>query len=372
MSSQDVKDLYNEDVKAIAAGDQETMEFNRKKRIVEQYTLNSKYDDIQERTSQLNALQNLNIDKEDPSIVQKIAEANEQYLIAAKKAGVFLNNDFKNVVPLFPKNVIVVAAETGVGKSTIASNLAYHAAIQGQRVLMIVNEESPGDVYNRITCLGRGWAYVNHSSFTDEQCKIFKEMTIALRDRIVVIDDGYAPNFQHLTTSIEGVEAVLNSVILNENKFDLIIIDYYQNIDKSIRVPSLADHQAQYRFCKYIDQFKNRVNAPIVILAQLKTSGETKLSFKESIEGRKGLMNISTCSLRVTKEVENRRTGFTVEKSRFTKSLGQTIWVGFDKGRYIPYTPEFQNKVQLDIIAEATRRAVAPAKPSGFNNGGDT
>ena len=369
MNSPNVRDLSDADIAALTGGDQEAADYNRKKRIIDQYNLDNKFDEIQERTSQLNALQKFNLDKEDPSVIQKIADENEQYLIAAKNAGVFINNDFKGKVPLFPKNVVVVAAETGVGKSTIAANLAYHAIMQRQRVLIIVNEESPGDVYNRVTCLIKGWAYVDHGSFTDEQRKTFKEMTILLRERIVVIDDSYLPGVPHLTTSIEGVETILNSTIENKNEFDLILIDYYQNIDKSVKVPTLSDHQAQYRFCKYIDQFKNRANAPIVVLAQLKTSGETKLSFKESIEGRKGLMNISTCSLKVTKDVENQRTGFTIEKSRFTAALGQTVWVGFDKGKYVDYTPEFKNKVQLDIVAKATQRAVSASNPSNFNNG---
>lgn len=371
MSNPQVKDQYTEDLKILAGDNKEALEYNYKKKEIEKDIISSKFEQMQERKAEIEALKSFDLDNEDPAVIQRIAEENEDYLLKAKNAKVFINNDFKGKVPLFPRNVILVAAETGVGKSTICANLAYHAILQGQRVLIIVNEENPGDVYNRITCLIKGWAYVNHSEFTDEQRKVFKEMTVLLSEKVTVVGDNRG-DLHNLTTSIEGIETVLNSVVNKKSKFDLIMVDYYQNIDKSTAVPSMLDWQAQYRFCKYIDQYKNKSNAAIVVLAQLKASGgENKMSFKDSIEGRKSIMNICTCAMKVIKDVENQRTGFEIVKSRFTESLGQTVWVGFQRGKYVDYTPEFRNQVQLNIVAKATQRAVSAANPGGFNEEND-
>lgn len=368
MSTQNTKQLYDTDLKEILGNNKEAQEYNTKKQELEQDRILTQHAQMKERKTEVQALRAFNLDNEDPSIIEKIALDNVEYLNKARNGKVFINETFKGKVPYFPRNVLVIGAETGVGKSTIAANLGYHAMRQGQKVLIVVNEENPGDVYNRITCLIKGWAYVNHGAFTDDQIKTFKEMTIKLSQRITVIGDNRG-DLHGLTTTVEGIETILNSLVTNENKFDLILIDYYQNIDRSAMVPAMADWQVQYRFCKYIDQYKNKSNATIVVLAQLKANGEGKLSFKDSIEGRRSLMNIATCCLKVGKDIENQRTSFEIVKSRFTDALGQTLYVGFDRGMYVEYTPEFKNKVQLDIIAKVTQRAVSSSNPTGFNNG---
>lgn len=367
MSSQNVKELRDKDMAELLGNNKESAEYNRKKQELEQESIATRHEQMLERKAQIEAFKSFNLDTEEASIIQKIADDNEDYLLKAKNAKNFLNDSFRGKVPLFPRNVILAAAETGVGKSTVTTNLAFRAMMQGQRVLIISNEENEGDFYNRITCLIKGWAYINHSDFTDEQRKVFKEMTVMLDQRIKVVGNTRG-NLTNLTTTIEGVETVLNSVLVNNSKFDLIVIDYYQNIDRSEVVPTMLDWQAQYRFCKFIDQYKNRSNAAIVVLAQLKTAGDAKaLSFKDAIEGRKTIMNVATCVLRIKKEAENQRTGFEIMKSRFLEGLGETIWVGFKRGKYVDYDAAFKNEVELAKIAKATRDAVNHVKPT---NGG--
>jgi len=355
----------HKDMEEIIKNDAETAEYNFKKKVIEQDSVRNKYDIVQEKNAELKALEALDLDHEDRSVIQKIADETKDYLLKAKNAKVFLNNDFKGKVPLFPRNIILAAAETGVGKSTICANLAKRAIMQNQRVLILSNEESEGDIYNRITCLIKGWAYVDHGSFTDEQRETFHKMTFLLSERVTVVGNNRG-DLDNLTTTIEGVKRVLDSVVEKDSKFDLIIIDYYQNIDRSIAVPSMDIWQAQYRFCKYIDQYKNRSNAAIVLLAQLKSSGDKTLSFKEAIEGRKTIMNVSSCVLRVTKEADKRRTGFEIMKSRFNASLGQTIYVGFDRGEYVDYTPEFKHKADMEALERSLR--TLPGKSSSTSD----
>jgi predicted ATP-dependent serine protease len=355
------------DMEEILGNDAEAAEFNFKKKAIEQENIRSKYDRLQEKKAELAVIESFDLENEDPSVIQKIADEGEDYLLKAKNAKVFLNDDFKGKIPLFPRNIIFAAAETGVGKSTICANLALRAIIQNQRVLILTNEENPSDVYNRIICLLRGWAYVDHTSFTAEQIKIFKEMTILLSERVTIVGDKRG-GLDNLTTTIEGIKQVLNSVLSKDSKFELIVIDYYQNIDRSTEDQNMSAWDCQYRFCKFIDQYKNHSNASIVILGQLKSSGDKTLSFKDAIEGRKTIMNVASCVLRVTKEPDKRRTGFEVMKSRFNESLGQTIYVGFDRGKYVDYTKEFEHKATMEALEKSMRSLDPSIKPKNFND----
>lgn len=362
-----MSDAPYKDMAEIAGIDAETAEYNYKKKVVEQDAIRNRFNAVEEKNSELKELEAFDLDHEDPSIIQKIADETAEYLILAKNAGVFLNNDFKGKVPLFSRNITVCAAETGVGKSTICANLAVRAILQNQRVLILSNEENEGDIYNRITCILKGWTYVDHGNFTDEQRRVFKAMTFLLSERITIVGNSRG-KLDNLTTTIEGVQKVLNSVVEKNSKFDLIIIDYYQNIDRSIAVPSMGIYDVQYRVCKFFDQYKNRSNAAIVLLAQLKPSGDKNLSFKDCIEGRKMIMNIASCVLRVTKEADKQRTGFEIMKSRFNESLGQTIYVGFDRGKYVDYTPEFKNKADMEALERSMRTLPGNVKPTNYND----
>jgi hypothetical protein len=41
------------------------------------------------------------------------------------------------------------------------------------------------------------------------------------------------------------------------------------------------------------------------------------------------------------------RTAWKIHKSRFSESIGKTIYTGFDKGRFVEYTLEFKNRVEI-------------------------
>ena len=298
----------------------------------------------------------------------ELAQETEDYLLRARKSKVFLNDAFRGKVPYFARNIILAAAETGSGKSTISSNLTKTAIVQGLKVLVLTNEENPGDVYNRITCLLKGWQYSQHEKFSDEQIQTFKDNIPILSKRLTVIGDSYEGR-TNCTTSIEGIEAILNSLIKTKADFDLIIIDYYQNIDKSVKVPSLVDWQVQYRFCKFLDQYKNKSNATLVVLAQKKPSNKDKeLPFKEAIEGRKSILNVATCALNVIKDVDNYCTLFEIKKSRFNDCMGETIRVGFSKGEYVPYTIEFRNQAQIMKQEKDHKILLSNVTPSGLES----
>lgn len=342
-------------------------EINAKKVAVDHAAIEDKHRQLEERNRELEELDSFDIAAHNQAYVLALSEETGDYLIRARKSKVFLNNDFRGKIPFFSRNIILAAAETGSGKSTLSANLTYQALLQGQRVLVISNEENAGDIYNRITCLLNGWSYSDHGKFTDEQILAFKTNIIKLSQRLTVISDSYNGK-TGCTTTIEGVENLCNSLIRKNTEFDLIIFDYYQNIDRSVKSPNLSEFQVQYRFCKFLDQYKNRSNAALLVLSQKKPQIKDKeLPFRETIEGRKSILNVATCALNVVKDVENYCTLFTIMKSRFNDSIGQTIKVGFKRGEYVPFTNEFKLEALTLRTAREQAAVMEKVNPGGRN-----
>lgn len=344
-------------------------EYNTKKVEVDIHRIKQQHDEMNERKRELEQLENFDIARDYETYAQTLATETEDYLMRARKSKVFLNNDFKSKVPFFARNIILAAAETGGGKSTLSANLTYQAIMQGQKVLVLTNEENPGDVYNRVTALIHGWSYSEHEKFTDEQVKIFKENIVNLSKRLTVVGDEYQ-GMSGCTTTIEGIENVCNSLLRKKTEYDVILFDYYQNIDRSVKAPAMADWQVQYRFCKFLDQYKNKSNAALVVLSQKKPNQKDKeLPFRESIEGRKTILNVSTCALNVVKDIQNYCTVFEIKKSRFNGCVGEAIRVGFDRGEYVQYTQDFKMKAQSLRADKEQAALMSQVKFNGGTNG---
>ena len=341
----------------------ETSEFRRKESELHRDRIDTQHEEMELRKEELEKSQSIDLGNISPERIKQLQADNTDYLEKAKNAKVFINDHFKGKIPYFPRNIILVAAATGDGKSTTSANLAAHALQQGQRVLVISNEEAITDVYNRVTCLFKGWSYANHEKFTTEQRTVFNKFIDLLSKRMAVVDDTFNGSIGQ-TSTLEGVEAILNSLIENKSKFDVIIIDYYQNIDRSTKNPKLKDWEVQGRVAKFIDKFKNSYDAPIVVLAQMKPNSDEKMSFKESIEGRKAILNVATCALQMLADRENQRTAFIIKKSRFPESMGETIYVGYKRGQYVLYDKGFKMEAQMMKEQRKTNEVLKKVSPS--------
>lgn len=294
--------------------------------------------------------------------VAEIQKDNRDYIEAAKNKMRFITDDlpdrigFNTVVPYFRKNIVLVGAQTGDGKSTTVANIAYHMLLQKNpatkkpaRILIITNEERKEDVYNRITCLCRGWTYTNHDKFTEAQIKIFNDSIPVLSTRITVVDNVH--NGAHgVTTSIEGFEGLMENLISKGEYYDAIVMDYYQNYITSKRDATLTEYEVQARLCRMLDRYKNIYPAPFILLAQINAPDENgNPPFQYRIQGRKLIMTVCTCALEMIVDKKHRLTKWKVIKSRFNEAIGEEIATGYDKGRFVPYTQEFKAKIGEDL-----------------------
>jgi len=302
---------------------------------------------IEESEELLEAAKNVRVDIVDENYYANLIKENTEYFEYAQNCPDFMNSDFRDTVPYFSRNLIFIGAESGQGKSTIAGNLAFHTIKQDKNVLILTNEEIDSDVYNRVTCLCRGWGYTNHKKFSKEQIGEFNRMYSVLGQRLTVVSDKYNGK-SGTTTTFEGIKSVLDSLLTTSKKYDVIIIDYFQNISTSLEDRNSPEWKVLDKLSQYLDNYRKLYNAPIILLGQLKPSNaDEPAPFKERIERCKAIYNKATCCLEVKADVENSRTEFICHKSRFTQGIGKKIFAGFDKGKYVHFDDAFKNRTLL-------------------------
>ena len=295
--------------------------------------------------------------------IDEIVKNNTEYIEAAKnKMGFIFDGkkakddeapSFDNVVPFFRKNIILIGAPSGEGKSTAVANITYFLLNQKNpktgkpaRILVISNEEKTEDIYNRITCLFTGWKYSNHDTLTPEQVARFNGAIPALATRVTVINQDHNGS-QGVTTTIEGIESIFENLLAKGEVYDAILIDYYQNVCVSKNNPRLSEYDVQARLTRMLDRYKNVYPAPIVVFAQLNpASEENENYFLAKLQGRKLIINVATCILEMVVDKKNRVTQWKVWKSRFNGFVGELIETGFDNGRFVPLTEAFRLSVK--------------------------
>lgn len=314
-----------------------------KKQFITAHRINTQYEQIKTNQDQIEAYESIDLKKPSQERLESIAKRGTKYLeSAAENSLQFICGTFNKIVPLYAGNVLLIGAFSNEGKSTITANVAYRNLCAKKKTLIISNEEAAFDVYGRIAFLSKGKNYQNLNEITPEDRDYINKFILATGDFITVVDSESEAEkgISNLTSSLEGVATILESALLAENKFDCILIDYYQNITHSQKEPRLNEYECQRRFCRYLDKYKHKSNAPIVVLAQLKpTQGDTEENFKDRIEGTKLIYNTATFAIQVNANKKDLITIWTVKKSRFG-AIEKPIMTYWWSGRYYRILPK--------------------------------
>lgn len=363
------KDDFKQKIAEALELDRRKKEVAAKELILKERRVDNDLEKLERNDNDLAVAQKTNYGGLSDEQVANLQKENKEYFEASRGCIMFVNNSFNDIVPFFRKNLILIGGKTGEGKSTtvanvVATTLKKISTITGKRcrVLVLTNEEKAEDVYNRITCFAKGWSYTNHNRFTDEQIKVFDAyLPILAKDGwLTVVDDNFGSTPRNqisgVTTSIEGIQAVFDGLIRDGVHYDAVVIDYYQNVSKSKKNPSLANWQVQEQLAALLDQYKNIYPAPIVLMAQVSPPNEDNtVPFKVRIEGRKSILNVATCCIEMIADRENRCTEWIIHKSRFNEFVGTSFKTGFDRGKFVEYTQAFIAKVADDKMAKAAR-----------------
>lgn len=347
----DAVDDWNTSFKDLADAENKKREVQAKKLLVDENRYNVELARIERTADELARAENTNFGLMTAEQVAEVRKENIDYIMAARKALKFINRAFGGIMPYFRKNLILIGGDSGHGKSTCVANLVKetmaqisHLTGRPANVLVITNEEKREDVFNRVTCLVKGWHYVNHDQFTDEQLKIFDQFIPMLSQYMNVVDDNYN-GVSGMTTSLEGICQIFDNMLRDGTMYDAIIIDYYQNITYSKESPSMGQYEVQALVCHKLDQYKNVYPAPIVIMAQCDPPDEAKTPFKFRLKGAKMLFTKATLAIEMTRDADLLKTIWEVHKSRFTNAIGKKFDTAYNKGKIDIYDDEFIKKI---------------------------
>lgn len=313
-----------------------------------------KHHKLQEAIEREKAFSEFDIDAGIAEEYKRLAKANEEFVKLARSGGakVFLDlESFKDKIVLFPKNIVYLSAETGKGKSTTVANLTY-SYLKGspKKILIITNEENTEDVINRIAFINEGWSYKGQDEITEEQLPVCTKYFDALAGRVTITHD-YSNGVGGMTTTLEGIKAICSSLLKKhkdgEKPYDIIMVDYIQKIDGSTKRSESGWNNLK-DVLYYLDNFKNVYPAPIVIFGQQEDDSSGEKSYKEKIKGWKGIGEVAGIVVEIKTDFENLRTEWIIRKNRFKGGVGTSVFTGFERGKFIEYTPEFANKTEIN------------------------
>ena len=212
----------------------ETQEIQEKEYAIRKNRVAIQHTELENRLKQQQAFTSLPIGKNIAVRAERLSKENEEYIKLAKNAATFLSMEiFKDKVALFPRNIILIGAETGTGKSTTVANFIVSYLKQNKRCIVLTNEEYPTDILNRVVFLLNNWAYTDHNDITPEQLSECRRCYPLIMQRVEIIDDKFN-GLGGTTTTLEGIMSVLNELKRQkdggENTYDAILIDYIQYI----------------------------------------------------------------------------------------------------------------------------------------------
>lgn len=363
---------------------EKAIELDRRKKAVFEKELDLKekrvdvaFSNLLKGEEEIKKSKNINFGKMSEEAINKLVSDNEDYLEAAKHPIPFICNEFDSIVPFFRKNLVLITAASGQGKSTAVANIVYAAMkkknpLTGKpyRICVLTNEEAPEDFYNRLSCFIKGWQYSNHDKFSDDQRAEFSKFirVFTKNGNVTVIGDQFEGVDGH-TTTCEGISRIFSNLIRDKEEYDVVILDYYQNVTKSREQPELNEYQVQRLLSNEFDRIKNVYGGVIVVMAQidpLRDEDDTT-PYNIRLKGTKLIITKSTFICEIVPEYALLRSTWVVHKSRFTASNGKRIITGFDRGRYVPYSTEFQKNVAKMVEQNLVRQkeqelGLAPSK----------
>jgi len=268
----------------------------------------------------------------------------------------FLFPGTEDVVLIAPHSMPLICGMTNNGKSTLTAAIAAPLVSSGQKVLIMCNEEASSDARARVSCIRTKisyGSYKNNKLSPDQYLAVVKDIK-AMEENLIVLGNEDDIN-SYRTTNVDGVVLTLNQA---KNKFDLIIIDYIQNVTVD-DIGTDAPHKANNRLAFALDVIKNTASCPIIVFAQCKSIAESKKQTTEEKYasshpayrwvGGTEIIRKATDIIELVSDFKNSRSLLYVHKRRFQDAdFSPLLMLGFDKQKqtYVPYNKEFELEVE--------------------------
>lgn len=284
----------------------------------------------------------------DKESIIKMYESIRAYNRMLKEKITFINEDLTRVIPFTRENLYLICAFTGSGKSTICANVSYPLYQQQKKTLVISNEESQQDVLFRIACLELGYNFNDYKkgNMPIQQQKEIIKLFPKISQYVKVLDVNYKDG---LTTKLEGVQNAL--VAVQKADYSCAMIDYYQLIKYSLNKPQANTYEVLNDFRSWLGRYIKDSNIPIVLFAQLHSLGKRSKDIDTRIKDCPVVSETATVIIEAIPDFEAHKTDLIIVKDRFG-CQGKRVEVGFDHGRFVPYTEDFKKKVLGEKITQ--------------------
>ena len=286
-----------------------------------------------------------------------------------KNAIIFLNKKMSNHFVAAPGSLIVIPSMTNNGKSTFTAHIAEAVLGENKTVLILSNEEKEEDVRARISCIRKG---ISFGDYKTGKCSVEQIQTI-LDDaeylsqdaKLVVISPKNDVDAYKVTT-VKGVMSTLEKA---KGKFDVVLIDYYTNINISemgIQDPWHVNNQ----LATELNIFKDTAPFPLIVMAQCEgIRTDKKTEDKGSIDfdshhpmyrwkGGKSILIYATDIIELIRDFENSRSYLYAHKVRFGHGdLQRQHCLLFDKKmqRFAEWSPQLDAQITASKAVRQTK-----------------
>ena len=166
-------------------------------------------------------------------------------------------------------NLIVLAARPGVGKTSLALNIAQHVAAQGQMPVAIFSlEMSARELGERLLCSSARVSShrVRTGSLSGDDCTKLVQAAGELEKADMYIDDTAGLNMFELRTKARRLQA--------KQSLALIIVDYLQLMSGDARAENRQ--QEVSNISRAMKQLARELAVPVIAVSQLNRSPEAR------------------------------------------------------------------------------------------------
>lgn len=168
------------------------------------------------------------------------------------------------LVVLEKTNLMVIGADTGVGKTAFALNIVNNLCIQGKKTFFVSQEMGRKEVMRRVLALianVKAQSLKRKELTKEDYTKIMSAKSILAKRNIRVYDKG--------NMSIEMLYAIV-SRLKRQNQIEVLVVDYLQLIESKKNKGSRVNEVAYVS--RKLKQIAMEFEIPVILLSQLNRS----------------------------------------------------------------------------------------------------
>lgn len=172
---------------------------------------------------------------------------------------------------LQPGNLVVIAARPGVGKSSLATNVARNVAVAGHPVAMFSLEMSRNEIGMRLLCSEAGvpWDRIRSKRVEAHHWSRIVQAAEVLHDvPLHIVDSG--------NVNIVDIRAKARRMRTGRQGLDLIIVDYLQLMTSPLTRRPDNRQQEVAEISRSLKLLAKELHVPVIALSQLNRNPEAR------------------------------------------------------------------------------------------------